>query len=147
MMYFRLPRTEETADLRRFLQIAATTIPCSFLLKSALKYCFGRTTTRNWLANHVPLQFHWFHPIDGGGFPSGHMAVFTALGAAVWFSYPQYRRMVIIFLALLGTALILTDYHFLSDVIAGAYLGIVVDHLVRLGSRAARTTAYTMTNS
>jgi membrane-associated phospholipid phosphatase len=30
----------------------------------------------------------------------------------------------------LAAALIVTDYHFVSDVIAGAYLGIVVEMLV-----------------
>lgn len=51
------------------------------------------------------------------------MTVFVALGIAVLIYYPKYRRPVIGFLIILGISLIGTDYHFLSDVIGGAYLG------------------------
>ena len=58
------------------------------------------------------------------------MTVFTAFGIAVWLYYPHYRRPVIITLLILGAALIATDYHFLSDVIAGAYLGVLITYFL-----------------
>ena len=130
MTYFTLPRTDENLKLLGFLQLAATATPCSYLLKSVLKYAFGRTNTRLWLTSQVPLQFNWFNPAGGGGFPSGHMAVFAAFAAAVGHFYPKRKRAVVLVLLLLGIALIVTDYHFLSDVIAGAYVGFLVDYLV-----------------
>jgi membrane-associated phospholipid phosphatase len=66
--------------------------------------------------------------MGSGSFPSGHMTVFAALGIAVLLYYPKYRKPVIIFLVLLGIALIGTDYHFLSDVIGGAYLGFITTY-------------------
>jgi membrane-associated phospholipid phosphatase len=79
----------------------------------------------------MPLQFNWFHGAGIGCFPSGHMTVFTAFGVAIWYSYPRCRRLTALGLVLLGMALIVTDYHFLSDVIAGAYVGLLLDHGIR----------------
>ncbi len=114
--------------ITKFLLIAATTLPVSYIAKTFFKYVFGRTGPRDWLIYKYSLKFHWFH---SGSFPSGHMTVFAAFGAAVLFYFPQYRRQVIAFLILLGAALIGTDYHFLSDVIAGTYLGFVTTCAVR----------------
>ena len=57
--------------------------------------------------------------------------VFTAFLAAVWLFYPRYRSLSVGFLLILALALVATDYHFLSDVIAGAYLGLVTTTLAR----------------
>ena len=93
-----------------------------------LKFIFGRVNTREWLAKPELYGFHWFHGSGfGGGFPSGHMAVFTALVAAMWRYYPRYRPLYLILSLLLAAALIATNYHFLGDVIGGAYLGILVE--------------------
>ncbi len=111
----------------RFFRLIAITVPLAFFLKSVLKIAVGRITTRYWLVHpHYP-QFHWF---SGGshfdGFPSGHMAVFTAFAVSLLRYYPQHRVLYASFLALLSIALIATDYHFVSDIIAGGYLGLVV---------------------
>ncbi|MCL5028031.1 MAG: phosphatase PAP2 family protein [Bacteroidetes bacterium] len=112
----------------KFLLLAATTLPTAYVLKFFLQYAFGRTTPRFWLIANKPLVFHLFHEIGNGCFPSGHMTVFTAFGAAVLIYYPQFRTIVYVMLALLGAALIVTDYHFLSDVIAGCYLGFITTY-------------------
>ena len=111
----------------RFYQLLTYALPASFILKTVMKQIFGQVTTREWLLNPRLYGFHWFH--GGGrfdGFPSGHMAVFATLTAVLWRFYPRYRHAYSAFLALLAVALLATDYHFLSDVIAGAYLGVVV---------------------
>ena len=109
----------------QFSQLAGSAVPLSYSLKWFLKYVFGRANTRFWLAHPASDDFHWFH---GGGdyssFPSGHMAVFVAFFAAICFFYPRYLTISIGLLLLLAVALVATDYHFLSDVIAGAYLGL-----------------------
>ncbi len=114
----------------RFFQLIAITTPFTFFVKTALKFVFGRINTRYWLEHPGLTEFHWF---DGSekfsGFPSGHMAVFTALAAAFWIFYPRYRRKYAGFLAVLALALMATDYHFLSDIIAGAYVGFSVHHV------------------
>ncbi len=116
----------------KFLQLAATALPAAYLIKTLLKFIFGRTDPRYWLLANKPLVFNWFTQIESGSFPSGHMTVFAAFGAAVIFYFPQYRKYVLILLILLGAALIGTDYHFLSDVIAGAYLGYLTTFAIRI---------------
>src|SRR5512143_1160632 len=118
----------------RFFQLVAITITLTFFLKSTLKHAVGRIDTRFWLRHPVFKEFHWFH---GGGnynsFPSGHMAVFMALVIALWRFYPRYHSVYFGFLSALAMALIMTDYHFISDVIAGAYLGFLVNYFTHLG--------------
>lgn len=111
-------------------ELVGCTAPLSFFLKDVLKYLFGRTNPRLWLVNPESYGLHWF---QGGGdytaFPSGHMAVFTVLVLAVCRFHPRLGHACMGFLVLLAAALIATEYHFLSDVIAGVYLGLMVDIL------------------
>lgn len=122
----------------RFFQLIGYTVPTSFILKSVLKYLVGRTNTRVWLLNPSLYDLHWFH---GGGqhgsFPSGHMAVFTALMLGASRHYPRFHIVFLGSLFLLAVALIVTEYHFLSDVVAGGYLGYIVDHALDRRLRAS----------
>jgi len=110
-----------------FFLLIASAVPLAFFLKSILKLVVGRITTRFWLRHPGITEFHWFHGVGHySGFPSGHMAVFSVLVIALWKFYPRYWPAYCGFLSLLALALIATDYHFLSDLIAGAYLGLLV---------------------
>jgi membrane-associated phospholipid phosphatase len=122
--YFLLERSGRDGGKRRFLLLAATSIPFAYLLKTLLQGFFGRRYTRSWLHNHGSSGFAWFH--GDGGFPSGHMLVFTAFFVALWHYFPRYRIPSALAVFLLAAALIVTNYHFLSDIIAGTYLGIIV---------------------
>lgn len=117
-----------------FLRLAAIVLPASYLVKTFTKIIFGRTGPRDWLLNHQPLKFRWFE-IWSSSFPSGHMIVFVAFGTAVLFYFPRYRKLVLSLLILLALALILTDYHFLSDVIAGAYIGYMTTYCIHFVMR------------
>jgi membrane-associated phospholipid phosphatase len=55
------------------------------------------------------------------------MAVFTPIALALWRFQPRLRVAYVGFLLLLGFALVATGYHFLSDVVAGACLGWLID--------------------
>ena len=126
-MYLRRVRRGSRDDKTRFFLLSGTALPVAYVTKLMLKYLFGRMNTQAWLENPVDRSFHWFH---GGGeyssFPSGHMAVFTTMAVACWLFFPKYRATCLAAIVGLGIALIATDYHFLSDVIAGEYLGLVV---------------------
>jgi len=128
--YFYLSRHKGRADQLRLLQLGANAVPAAYLVKEVLQFVFGRTNTRAWLVTGAPDQVNWFHGGGVGGFPSGHMTVFTAFAVAFCSVYPCYRRLAVLGLAVLGAALIITDYHFLSDVIAGAYVGLLVTHTI-----------------
>lgn len=111
----------------RFLQLCGVSVPLAYAAKCVLQHIFGRVDPRVWIYHHWLAGFHWFH--DGAGFasfPSGHMTVFAALAAVLWRHYPRYRIVYGIGAVALGVALVATDYHFVSDVVSGAYLGIMV---------------------
>jgi membrane-associated phospholipid phosphatase len=132
--YFYLARRGIHNKHTQFFLLIANTIPLTFFLKSALKYLFGRINTRFWLRHPQFTEFHWFHGVGNyTGFPSGHMAVFTALALALWKFYPAHRSAYLGFLGALALALIATNYHFISDIIAGAYLGFIIHHLIDYG--------------
>jgi membrane-associated phospholipid phosphatase len=111
-----------------FFKIVGTAVPLAFLVKVMAKDIFGRINTRVWVADpNLYDGFHWLH--GGGrydGFPSGHMTVLTPLLVALWHYYPRYRPLYTSAFVALAISLVLTDYHFVSDVIAGAYLGMIV---------------------
>ncbi|WP_243371659.1 phosphatase PAP2 family protein [Geotalea sp. SG265] len=113
------------------LHYVAYALPASFVAKTVLKVAFGRIETRYWLQNPQQYGFHWLH---GGehfsGFPSGHMAVFATLFAAIWRMYPRLKGVLCLLLLVLGLLLLATNYHFLSDVVAGTYLGLVVEAML-----------------
>ena len=111
----------------QFFLLIAIAVPLSFFLKSILKLGVGRIDARFWLLHPNVKEFHWFHGVwHYTGFPSGHMTVFSVLVIALSRFYPRYRPAYFGFLSALALALIATDYHFLSDIIAGAYLGLLV---------------------
>lgn len=117
--------------MTRFFRLAAWTVPWAYVLKSVLKPLFGRVNTRYWLDHQSEPDFIWFRGGDWhNGFPSGHMAVFTAFMVSVWLFYPRLRPVCLVFMIVLGVALIATNYHFLSDVLAGALLGVLVNMMV-----------------
>jgi membrane-associated phospholipid phosphatase len=106
----------------------ACVAPVSYLFKSGSKFLFGRVNTRYWLTHPEAYRFNWFHGTGTTcGFPSGHMVVYAALAAAICRCYPRHSLFPVLGAFVLGGALIATNYHFLGDVIAGAYLGICVE--------------------
>ena len=111
----------------RFFQLIAVLIPLANMAKWLLKYLIGRISTRFWLLYPRAHEFHWLHGTGNfTGFPSGHMTVFTALVAALWAYYPRHKTFYAVFLASLALALVATNYHFISDIIAGTYTGLFV---------------------
>jgi membrane-associated phospholipid phosphatase len=104
-------------------------VPLAFILKDLLKELFGRTNISFWFFHPEQFGFHWF---NGGGefsaFPSGHMAVFTAFLLGIGRCFPRLYPICPGLLLILALALIATQSHFFSDIVAGAYLGAAVDY-------------------
>ena len=125
--YFYLVRRNIHDQRTLFCRVTGTVLPLSFGMKTVLKWLFGRTEARTWLSDPSLYGFHWFAGTEGfQGFPSGHMLVFTPLFLALWHFYPCYRPYYAVVWLCLGAALIATEYHFLGDVLAGAYIGAMV---------------------
>jgi membrane-associated phospholipid phosphatase len=99
--------------------------------KAQLKYLFGRTWPATWVNNNPSFLhdgvygFNFFH---GGpeyaSFPSGHMAVTCAVLSILWIYYPTARILYTVAGLAVAMGLLGANYHFLSDVIAGSFVGI-----------------------
>src|SRR5512133_3094867 len=127
LAYYLITRTKVPNTQADFFQLAALTVPFAFLIKIFLQKAFGRTHIRLWLRIGGPIEFNWFKPLEmNGGFPSGHAVVFSAFLTAVWLYYPRYRPLSVAAFSALALALLFTSYHFLSDIIAGMWCGILI---------------------
>jgi len=99
-------------------------------LKTYLKNAFGRTWPESWMGPHISLirdGAYGFNPFHGGpaytAFPSGHTAAVGAVVSVLWFFYPKFRPLYALCVLLTAVVLVVTNFHFVSDVIAGAFLG------------------------
>jgi membrane-associated phospholipid phosphatase len=107
---------------------------------------FGRYWPETWTHDNPSLigtGAYGFHPFqrgdDIGSFPSGHACRILGF-AAVWVIAMPHNRTVqvvtIVLCAPMLVSLVAMDYHFVSDVIAGSFLGGIVAtyaaHLARL---------------
>ncbi len=111
-----------------FLSMAAVAI--SVHIKDLLKFVFGRYWPDTWIDGNPSLLVHnayGFHFFQKGSayqsFPSGHTTVTFAFFTVLIYFYPKYKNACLIPCILLATAQTFMHYHFLSDVIAGAFLG------------------------
>lgn len=99
-------------------------------VKTYLKIFFGRYWTKTWIADNLSLihdgvfGFNWWHGVGNEGcFPSGH-STYMAF-CCIWLCYaqPRLKSIWLILLALMPINLIILDYHFLGDCLAGLSLG------------------------
>ncbi|PKU22436.1 phosphatase PAP2 family protein [Telmatospirillum siberiense] len=106
----------------------ATLVALAF--KEQLKYCFGRTWPETWVDGNpswIGQGVFSFLPFHGGrgwaSFPSGHTTAAAAPMSVLWMAFPRLRWIWAGFVLLVAAGLLGADYHWLSDIIAGAFLG------------------------
>lgn len=99
--------------------------------KNQLKFMFGRTWPETWVQNNPSFIRDGTYGINlfhGGAryasFPSGHSAVTCAVISVLWNLYPNLRAVYLIVVFAVAIGLIGANYHFLSDVIAGSFVGV-----------------------
>ena len=113
------------------------------VLKQLSKCVAGRYWPETWQQHNPSLigsGAYGFNPFHFGAafesFPSGHAAVVCAVAVVLWVGYPRGRWLYGMIVAGVCVALVDMNYHFVSDVIAGAILGsitgIYVTRLFRL---------------
>jgi membrane-associated phospholipid phosphatase len=121
------------SKMQSVLLVCSVSLIVAETIKNELKFVFGRTWPETWYQNNPSFisngvyGFNWFH---GGqayaSFPSGHMTAICAVVSIFWIYYPQLRLVYsIIALGVLVT-LVGADFHFLSDCIAGSFLGMSI---------------------
>jgi len=99
-------------------------------IKNQLKIIFGRTWPETWVNANPSLirdGAYGFNPFRTGqafeSFPSGHTTAVCAVMSVLWICYPRFRALYAIIVAAVAIGLIGADFHFLSDIIAGAFVG------------------------
>jgi membrane-associated phospholipid phosphatase len=111
--------------------LCAISVVTSAEIKDQLKFMFGRTWPETWVNDNPSLirdgayGFNFFHGGRGyNSFPSGHTTVVCAAMVVLWFLYPRWRPLWALIALAVAVGLVGANYHFLADVIAGAFIGI-----------------------
>jgi membrane-associated phospholipid phosphatase len=102
----------------------------AWAFKDELKVICGRSWPEPWHGNTHSFfsdgtyGFAWLQgDVADAAFPSGHTTVIFAIGVVLWFSWRHLRLPTAVLAALTIIGLLGRDDHWLSDIIAGAYLG------------------------
>jgi membrane-associated phospholipid phosphatase len=103
-------------------------------VRSWLKFIFGRTWPAYGQPSFIFEGAYGFHPFHGGpdfgSFPSGHAVAVCAVAVILWRYLPMLRALWAVSVAMIMVALLAGDFHFLSDVIAGAFVGTSLSALI-----------------
>jgi len=113
------------APAAKALMIALLTSILAFTANNyVLKLVFGVPQVIEVLlysARHAP---HFLAGSQSSSFPSGHMALAGGFAGVFLWLYPSSRIALIILLAIGMALLVAGDWHFISDVVAGTFLGV-----------------------
>ena len=103
----------------------------AYAVKEAIKYACGRTWPETWVANNPSwikdgsFGFHPFHGKEGwASFPSGHTTLIATFATVWWHRVRPLRWLGVGLTILVAVGLVGADYHFVGDIMAGAFLGI-----------------------
>ena len=123
--------------LQTVLLALAADLVAATAAKSLLKWIFGRYWPYNPGSGHPSLLAdgsYGFNPFHYGGayesFPSGHAVLLVSLGTVLWLAYPRLRWLTAAACLTVCVLLVALNFHFVSDVIAGAMVGIAVGYCI-----------------
>jgi len=131
LIYFGIKRLWKKGKFKEqtFLAIALSSI-LSATLTDTLKAFFGRYWPATWVNNNpswIQDKAYGFHFFQIGweyaSFPSGHTAIIVSVGTLIWLAFPKWRFLSILLIALEAIGLLGMNYHFFSDILAGAFIG------------------------
>jgi membrane-associated phospholipid phosphatase len=116
--------------------LSGLSLAVAVVVKDQLKLAFGRPWPETWVLNNPSFirdGLYEFQPFHGGpgyaAFPSGHMTMTCTVMTVLWICYPAYRPVYAVCMAAVAVGLVGANFHFLSDVIAGGFLGLSVGWL------------------
>ena len=115
--------------------VAAVAVLVARVVADEFKWAFGRPWPETWIdRNPSWIGTHTFgiFPFHGGrgyaSFPSGHTIDMAAPATVLARLVPRLRPLAVALVVAVGTGLVVSDFHFVSDVLAGAYVGTVVGY-------------------
>jgi membrane-associated phospholipid phosphatase len=134
------------------LLVSGISLAVAVVIKDELKFAFGRAWPETWTRNNPSFirdDVYGFFPFHGGpgyaSFPSGHTTAICTVMTVLWLCYPRFRPVYALSMAAVAIGLVGANFHFLSDVIAGGFLGISVGWLGvamwEIGARQVRPPA------
>ena len=132
-----LPRLRPWADgMREAALVPAfllVSIAASGVAVDLLKVLFGRARPKLLFADGT-YDFGWLGlAADYWSFPSGHTAAVVALATALWCLWPRHVLFYIALASVVAASRVVTGAHYLSDVIAGGFVAVLVTRAVALG--------------
>lgn len=92
----------------------------AYLLAGVAKDIWGRARPNDILADVANLDYI----VRGPGFPSGHMALATALGLTLAYYLPSYRWLFFVIILLVGVSRMYLGVHFPLDILGGFAIGL-----------------------
>jgi len=107
---------------RRFLLPAARRYQCMPQRVLSLNFFFSRQPPLEFLRLPDSHVFHFFQGSQCGSFPSGYMVMASAYAFAIIRLYPRTWSPLTALLCLGAILLVIGDFHFLSDVVAHAFV-------------------------
>jgi membrane-associated phospholipid phosphatase len=128
---------------RDLLIFTCVSILLTFVLKNELKVLFSREWPISWVTGDpalIKIRDCHFHFLQGkflqgnessGSFPSGHTAIAFAALLPIGLLFRKTLPLCIAVASLEGVIMVILNYHFLSDVLAGALIGITCVLVVR----------------
>jgi len=127
----RAARSGLVARLRREAAFVFATVAVTGLVVMLAKFLIGRARPKLFAAvghlDFTPLTLGYDH----ASFPSGHAAGIFALAASVSMVRPAIAWPMYILAGFIAATRVLIGAHYLSDVLAGAMLAIVVARMLR----------------
>jgi membrane-associated phospholipid phosphatase len=122
-LYFKWIHRREVFANRALFVFAS--VAASGAVTLFIKMIFGRFRPTMFFQEGL-YGFNFFHPSeDMNSFPSGHAATALSLALALSLLFPRYRFPLFFFGLLVAISRTVTTAHFLSDSVAGAWIGIV----------------------
>lgn len=121
---------------RRLAPVTEDPLLCSWAAMWAIaaEHIFKQIFGRGWPdPTFVRDHLYGFHLLRGethwNSFPSGTATISVAILAVLWIRKPGWRIGGVLVVMLLLVAVIVGNYHWVSDVIAGVYLGALIGRL------------------
>jgi membrane-associated phospholipid phosphatase len=124
---------------------ARTPLLCSWatMWAIAVEIILKRIFGRGWPdPTYVQDHLYGFHLLQGAhehwnSFPSGTALVSCAIAAVLWHAKPSWRIPVVVLVVVLCAAIVVTNLHWLGDMLPGIFLGVSIGWItVRLRASA-----------
>ncbi|GAB3630322.1 hypothetical protein PTE30175_03607 [Pandoraea terrae] len=120
------------------LWLTSVAVVSASFAKLALKFIFGRTWPETWVHNNPSFiangvfEFRLFAGGDAAysAFPSGHLSLLLACCTVIAVRHPRLRLLCALAIVLTAFGQVGANFHWVSDVLAGAALGIAVAQCV-----------------